>query len=863
MMNRNLYLSLAVLVLPLAGAFGAAAHFSLGIPTAPEMHVPSNGSAPTEADNPWLTSNSAYAVMSVVTPGTNATSAVTVAGMPKVKLSAAEAGFVLERTKPEYYLGERINPPDGVDWPATYERFLADSAADSDNVFLFDPAGEAVYVAAGGIRTFTWVLANGDVLEMSYVVASSCKGRPRRIYWTDHPHNAPCVDLAGKFVKFFGSSEILTPTYSDPTTPGGPTNIVKGLYIDINTHMLNACGGIEGQVVMAYYDTGMYKNLLHVQTVEVCSPQVNVLRGEIGQALRPDGRGFNTTGLRARPTVVNPTDNRGDYLYQHNGQYSYSPKNGDVFPLRPTVECSWNAEIYWMETDEMEVQWPFELDHYECDWPKDATVFVRGDVNGDGGRPIYIPSDYSAALMSYQEPEGHARAPVSDGTFTTGGEGYSLLRLTADDNIWFVPIHSVFRSNTNYFTLAESEVTVGSELRLRDGSSAGTADGFSPACDPMSPGSIYEATSARIWNPNLYVPAQPDSGDSSSVDPTSMAASGGDTNTYDSVIYAVTANAHNPHIEVWWNTTIQAEDMPAPITIPTLPQVYSVKWPKTWEAPDVVIASQLGSAGESYFTHNRALSLGSVDSTAKLDSRPYFSNQGGTLTFWVKIEPEFSGAGTASLITLQPAGNTAIAMRLDLCKYSQNETPSLVLRMRNETQSSVLSADLFDEAMGGWFPVAISFKPDSATVFIGRHGHDMLVPFSFDPLLRGTVNATIGAVTINDVVVEARAGVSVGEVTFWSVPIGYASGMDAATVSLRPKLGTENGISGLYSFRDDDSVVSIGSEQRYAFTERVLGIRCMADNCTQVEKGPPLLDTAVITADASFTPRVYVQNDDK
>ncbi len=856
MMKRKRYLSIVALALPFAAAFGAAARFSLGIPGAPEIC--------TDLDkNDWLAANSAYAAMSVVTPGTNAMSAVTVAGMPKVKLSAAEAGFVLERTKPEYYLGDRINPPGGVDWPATYERFLADNAASTNSTlaFLFDPVGEAVYVAAGGTLPFTWVLANGDDLPMSYIVASSCQGRPRRIYWTDEPYNAPSIDLSGKFVKFFGAEKILDLTYSSPTVENGPTNVTKGLYIDTTTHMLNAVGGIEGQVVMAYYDTGTYEHLLHVQAVEVCRPQVNVLRGEIGRALKPDGRGYDTSGLRARPTVVSVSDNRGDYLYQHRGQYSYSPKDGFVYPLRPTVDCRWNAEVYWMETDEMEVQWPFELDHYECDWPKDTTVFVRGDVNGDYGRPVYVPTDYSASLMSYQEPEGHARAPTADGTFTAVGEGYSLLRLASDDNIWFVPIHSISRSNTNYFTLAESEVTVGSELRFRDGASEGTTAGFSPVCDPASPGSIYEATSARIWNPNLYVPARPDSGDSSSVDPTSMVDSGGDTNTYDSVIYAVTANAQNPRIEVWWNTTIQAEDMPTPITIPTLPQVYSVRWPKSWEAPDIVIASQLGGAGESYFTHNRALSLDGVDSTAKLDSRPYFSNQGGTLAFWVKIEPQFSGTGNASLLTLQPAGNTAIAMRLDLCKYPSNESPSLVLRMGSETQSSVLSEDLFGEEMGGWFPVAISFKSGSARVFIGRHGHDMLVPFSFDPLLRGTVNATIGAVTINDVAVEARAGVSVGEVSFWSNPLEDVSGMDVAAVALRPKLGTENGITGLYSFREDDSVVGTGSEQRYAFTERVLGIRCSAENCSQVAKGPPLLDTAVIDADASFTPRVYVQND--
>ena len=605
MMKRKLHLSIVTFALPFTAAFGAAAHYTLGIPGAPEIRDVRSASA-----NEWLSSNIAYSVMSVVTPGSNAVSAVTVASMPQVKLSAAEAGFVLERIKPEYYLNDRLSPPEGVNWPATYERFLSNLSQhpETANVFLFDPIGETVYVAAGGTQSFTWVLTSGSILQMNYVIASSCQGRPRRIYWTDDPYNGPNIDLSGKFVRFFGADRILKPRYTTPTTPGGPTNIISGLYIDKSTHMLNAVGEIEGQVVMAYYDTGTYENLLHVQTVEVCRPQVNILPGEIGRALKPDGRGYDTTGLRARPTLVSPTDNRGNYLYQHAGHYSYSPKDGNVYPLRPTVDCRWNAEVYWMETDEMEVQWPFELDHYECDWPKDATVFVRGDVNNDGGRPIYIPADYTPSLMSYQEPEGHARAPEMDGTFTTLGEGFSLLRLTTEDNVWFVPIHSVLRSNTNYFTLAESSVAVGSELRLRDGTLSGTAADFTPTCDPESPGTIYEATSARIWNPNLYVPAQADVGNSESVDPSSLTDSGGDTNVYESVIYPVTANAANPKIEVWWNTTIQAEDMPSVLTIPTLPQIYSVHWPKGWEAPHVVIASQLGGAGDSHFTHNRSLS---------------------------------------------------------------------------------------------------------------------------------------------------------------------------------------------------------------------------------------------------------------
>ena len=873
MMKRKLCLMIAVLVLPFVAAQGAAAHYTLGIPGAPVICTDLN-------KNTWLANNNAYVAMSVVAPGSsNAISAVTVAGMQKVKLVASEAGFALERTKPEYYLGDRLVPPDGVDWPATYEKYLSDVARGelSAQDFIFDPIGEGVYVARGGTLSFTWVLAGNSNVPMSYVVASACSGRPRRIYWTDEPYNAPPINLTGKFVKFFGTDEVLGLEYSTPTVANGPTNIIKGLYVDTNTHMLNACGGVEGQVVMAYYDTGTYETLLHVQAVEVCRPQVNVLRGEIGRALRPDGRGYDTTGLRARPTAVDITDDRGDYLYQHKGKYSYSPKNGNVYPLRPTVDCRWNAEIYWMETDEMEVQWPFELDQYVCDWPQDTTVFVRGDVNGDSGRPIYIPSDYTPTLMSYQEPEGHARAPTADGTFSAVSEGFSLLRLTTDDDIWFVPVHSVMRSNTNYFTLAAADIAVGSELRLRSGASAGTAAGFSPACDATSPGTIYEATSARIWNTNLYSPAQPDAQDSGTADSSSIAESGGDTNTYESVIYAVSGpivGRTDANIEVWWNTTIQAEDMPAPILIPTLPQVYSVHWPQIWEAPSIAIASQLGCAGDSYYSHNKALSLDNPNSVARLDPRAYFSLYDGTVTFWVKIGPEFTGSGSAAILTLlTEEGNDYHGNHLTIDLRRNGAVTNLVVSI--DTHDSAISIpipdDVFSEESGGWFPVAVSIAQIEAKAYVGRNGASGTyingsLAVNQTPLVRSTLYPVIGAVTIKDQYVvttmNARTGVSVGEVCFWSNKLEFrsgGSGMDIATATLLPQTAAANGITGLYSFRDDE--ILTGADQRYMFRERLLNIPCYADNCSPADKGPPMRDSAVIDADASFAPRVYVQND--
>jgi len=861
MMKSKILLSAATLVLPFATAFGAAARFSLGLPSAPEIR-----DTATVSQNAWLQANTAYTAMCLVAPigGTTdqAVSAQTVAGAPQVKLTAVESGFPLERTKPEYYLGDKIDPPGGVDWSATYAHFQSLSE-DKRQGFLFDPIGEAVYVTAGGTLSFTWKLTGGSDLMMTYITASSCMGRPRRIYWTDQPYNGPGVDLSGKFVKFFGDDKILKPTFGESIISAGgveqtiTNRVISGLYLDKSSNILFAYGELQGQVVMAYYDTGTYEHLLHVQTIEVCRPDVNVLPGEIGRALKPDGRGYDTSGLRARPTKVNPTDNRGEYLYQHQGHYSYSPKNGEVYPLRPTMDCRQKAEIYWMETDEMEVQWPFEVDHYECDWPKDATLFVRGDVAGDYGRPIYVPTDYTPTLMSFQEPEGHALAPEADGTFKAVGEGYSLLRLTTDDDIWFLPIHSVLRTNTNYFTLASADIAVGTELRLREGALAGTAPGFSPACDPASPGSIYEANSARIWNPSLYLPAKPETQDAGTVDATAIAESGGDTNKYDSVIYAVTAKATDPKIEVWWNTTIQKEDMPTPITIPSLPQVYSVKWPESWEVPHIVIASQLGSAGESCFSHNRGLSLDAVASSAKLASRAYFSEDGGTVTFWVKPGANFAGTGQASLFSVQSNIDSTYSLTFDLRKLPTGT--NIVVSVKGELPVNIpVPADALKNDFGGWFPVAASIRPDSASVFVGRNGAKTVIDNNMMPVLGGgTVDVVIGAVNNN-----ARTGVALGEVSFWAVPLEFRStdgGMDIATALLRPINSVPNGLTGLFSFRGDD--VYSDEAKGYVCTERVLGIRFTAAKCSMIEQGPPLIDNVVIDADDGFTPRLYVQND--
>ncbi len=854
MKNGLLTLSAASL-LPLA-LCAADAGFTLGVPGVAKIR-----NTPFAEANAWLSANVAYSAMTVVAPATNgvvAQSAATVAGEPRVRLATNEAGFSLERTKPEYYLGDAIQPPANVDWSATYDRFVADNPRG----LLFDPAGQRVFVTEGGTISLTWVAKDGAETPMTYVVSASCSGRPRRIYWTDHPYNAPGIDLSGKFVKFFGSAELLTPKYGVHTNSSAgieqviSNRVVSGLVVDSSSKMLYAYGQLQGQVVMAYYDTGTYEHMLHVQAVEVCRPVVNVLSGEIGKALKPDGRGYDTVGLRARPTVVSPSDDRGEYLYQHKGNHSYSPKNGNVYPLRPTRDCRWNAEVYWMETDEMEVQWPFELDHYECDWPVDATVFVRGTEKGDYGRSIYIPKEYTPTLMGYQDPDGHARAPLADGTFTTTAKGYSLLMLTANDNVWFVPVHSVMRTDPDYFTLVPEEISVGKELRLRGGTVDGTSSRFSPKCDAKSPGYIYEATSARVWNPNLYSAPRAET-DAEGVSTNVMAgvANGGDTNTYDSVVYAVTALAGkgeggagngNPSIEVWWNTTIQQEGMPKPITIPTLPQVYSVRWPAEGECPQIAIASQKGSAGYSWYSHDNAIYLAGTDSYAELATRTYFGEAGGTVAFWMRGNEDEPPTADEAAILAMKAGTSSLVVDWRL----EGGGTNLVVSLDGER---IMTAEM-SASDWGWGHVAISISNTTATLCVNSFPVASSTAAGLGSFLAASVAARLGAWDG----ARGRSGVEIGELLFWNRELSPDEIFSIAMANAHD--GSEDeGLSGCYVFKEGVDLAVTGNDYR-TFTEKIIGIPYTAYNCLSDENGPVSLDSATIDADSGKTPKVYVQN---
>ena len=335
--NRKLYhpplrwhllrlLACSALALPCWHALAEPSQCSLGIPGAPEIRASANAS-----DNAWLAANLAYPVMALGAAPTNAMSTIEadMIGQAPARLKATEAGFAVERIKPQYWLADRIMPPPNVDWDATFELFH--SSNPNPNSFFFDAATPALYAALGGAASFTWVLTNGEIEDHIYVIGGASQGRPRRIFWTDWPYQAPAVNLAGKFVKFFGDPNILTPQFGVVTNVAGgisqvlTNKITRGLYIDQTTKQLFAAGELSGQVLMggnfygghiAFAMDGLKAAL--ASAADMCDRQImllvnpNVNRGLPGDLVRKNGasqglhHGFKAMSI-ASSALAQPT----------------------------------------------------------------------------------------------------------------------------------------------------------------------------------------------------------------------------------------------------------------------------------------------------------------------------------------------------------------------------------------------------------------------------------------------------------------------------------------------------------------------------------------------------------------------------
>ena len=212
----------------------------------------------TNTPSPWAASNGVSVVWTAGGSGkTTSGYPKATTGVPyteKFLLVESAIGSPFEHITPEYYLGDQLVAPSNVDWDATFAR-LVNTQAYSNNAVFYDTSVPGIFLSEGGLIGIDWVLNDGTTNSHSYQVSGTPKEKPYRIYWTDEPFNGPPIDLSGKFVKFFGNPEIITPVYGLVTNDsGGMTSVyskvVQGLFLDPATHWLQALGKIQGRVIL-------------------------------------------------------------------------------------------------------------------------------------------------------------------------------------------------------------------------------------------------------------------------------------------------------------------------------------------------------------------------------------------------------------------------------------------------------------------------------------------------------------------------------------------------------------------------------------------------------------------------------------
>ncbi len=373
-------------------------------------------------------------------------------------LAYSSFGHVTTGNRPDYYLGDQILAPTNVVPAGWYVNWFAMGSAIIGKGAIFSPSVQQVYATAGGVVSIDWVFTDGQTnqtITQTYVIGGTPSRRPFRIYWTEQGYGAPTVDLQGQHVRFHWNTDIPAPVHD------ADGNLVRGLEID-SLGQLHAAPGpdptnapLQGMVVMQYFKTGDYTDQVPggAIVVEVRRPEVNTLSGEVGKRLLPKANPYGYHGLDARVTRgAQSGDTSSAYVYQHQGQYTHSPKNGWVFAIRPTVtnladpeEGAQAVEIYWQEPDLMGTLWPYEVDWYAVNWPTDAQRYVR-DPGGSPAPKVLVPMALGPQLENAQDPAGHATL-TTDGVFSTTREGYSLLRFTANDNVWFQVVHSIHSTN--------------------------------------------------------------------------------------------------------------------------------------------------------------------------------------------------------------------------------------------------------------------------------------------------------------------------------------------------------------------------------------------------------------------------------
>ncbi len=369
-----------------------------------------------------------------------------------LRIAESRFGMPLGALEANYSFGEELPPPQGADLSQAPE--IETLGGEPAAVWL--DYARALYAIDRGAVRVRWHMRNTSALyPVTYTIANAPDRRPVHLFWTESPYNAPTVQLP--------SAPIKPVIHYNQQISG--TNQV---WLDAG-NMLHAKAGARGKFLLTFSskDEKGREQLQAVEVVEVLEPTVTEQTVALGKRLLPASVAeYGTEDLFTRVVrgLGDPQtqDESTRFVYQHNE----GRQKGWLFGIRKT-DASWQVEVYWMARSELDVIWPFEMDHYNLDWGTDMQRFVRTrpENGGDYGPPQRFPSDLRVELMDYQEPAGHAH--LADNVFQTTATGRCLLKYLAGDEVWFEAVRTVWNTDASEFDLHPWTWDIGAELAPR------------------------------------------------------------------------------------------------------------------------------------------------------------------------------------------------------------------------------------------------------------------------------------------------------------------------------------------------------------------------------------------------------------
>ena len=819
------------------------------------------------------------------------------------RLAEAEIGAALTSERPVWHIGDFLTGdaiPADVDWTATKKacdvspvagriRFLESSTDVSRRVLL----------VGGGNVTIPWHLKGGAVQTNGYYVGKTISERPCRLFWTDgtpksgdQPYNGPPINLDGHYVEIFGDPDVLKIEYGAPSVVGGESNVVRGVYVEPGSATLHAKAemgeGPKGQFVLAYYDTADRRNLIGVTVVEVMAPDPQTVRVHVGDRLLPTGGGYGIDGLTpivkrgATQTFGTGGSDGSPWIELFCALRPFSEKANALYAISPTDNTTGtydhpsDADVYWEAPDAMKTLWPFEETYYLISWNKDDVRMVT--ATGDAATStLFVPTNYTASISAFMvndddAPTNNIASIDNDNQVSVNMPGRFLLKLNFDDDVRYLPIHAVDRTDPSVGTAGDESRTfdatadIGATLRPLGGayfanSTRTNLQTYAALFSSSRDGFIYEAKSAPIWNPHLYHAPQQSridiaSPDDLEADPLTQLKS--------AICLVQKSNAdeeENNAVEVWWSRDVTVtgggETLPFPISVPGFVNRYAAGWPECCH--EIVLTSQRGSSVPTPAPSARAFQFGTTndvlyatDDMLSGGKTVFGSGEPVSFGLWLNLKPA-GGDGhefvPGRLASVQFDNSTEIAFEI------ADKKGALSVSVGAPGGAATVTP-LGTVASGGWTNVAVTVADDRKVVaFLGEEAFDCAVRL---PAGEG------GDTRLTRIALGGAAGWAADEITVWGVHLGGL----LHGIRSRDGKGGEKALAEAELFRFDAGAMmgeaelsDAADDYRYALEVRSRGVLKAEGAPTWLEPGAPVVSSGDVAESDGVSPRIYRQTD--